>query len=286
MTMPKSSRSTGKKILGVNVFIDETVPNCNRCYVFSGRHLKTNEIGWYAFCKKTGKMDKVGPYETFHKALKTLTLIRGCDSCEFNKDDSKTSYLPLLNEKIQEEMKETFGKEHLEFVMGPLEYFVKYRDYLDINFKERFKIRLFNALPDDCMAVVQAVKPCNNSEDFALKIQAFAGIIDRMNINDMQGIIKDEKKRKEQRSILLLEQILKENVHNYPKSAIFNLRNLMTLRNKLYPAHANSSEILKVLRNLGIDKYPLDDWEKGWRKILKLCSSSLVQLVEILQSIQ
>jgi len=54
----------------------------------------------------------------------------------------------------------------------------------------------------------------------------------------------------------------------------------------MHPAHANSSEILMVLRNLGIDKYPLDDWEKGWRKILTLCANSLVQLVEALQSTQ
>lgn len=284
MGLPKSSRRTGKKIFGMDVVTDATIPNCSRCYVFSGHHQKTGEIGWNAFCKKTGKMEHVGPYETFHKALRTLVLTKGCDSCEFNKSDSKKSYLSLLDQRIQEEMKEMFGQEHiLTFVMGPLECFVKYRNYLDITFKDRFKVRLFKPMPEDCMAIVQSIKPCKTSEDFALKIQAFAGIIDRMNTAELQKIVKDEEIAKKQGSILLLEQILKENYPSYPKSAVFNLRNLMSLRSSMYPAHVNASRILMLLRNLGIDKYPMDDWEKGWRKILTLCSNSLVQLVEEIQ---
>jgi len=287
MPFPKSAKNTGKKILGMKAFTDETLPNCNRCLVISSTHVKTKERGWHAFCKKSGKLEKIGPYDTFHKALKALTLTKGCDTCEFNKNDAKTSYLSLLKEKIQGEMQEIFGKEHiLTVVMGPLECFVKYRNYLDVNFKDRFGVRLFNSVPNDCMAVVQSIKPCKDAEDFSLKIQAFAGIFDRMNKDKMRKLVKNKKKREMQGSINLLEQILKENIPNYPKSAIFNLRNLMSLRSRMYPAHATSSKILMVLRNLGIDKYPLDDWEKGWRKILTLCSNSLVELVEALQSTQ
>jgi len=286
MPFPKSSRDTRSKILGMKTYTDETLPNCNRCFVLSGMHYKTKERGWYAFCKKTGELEKIGPYESFHKALKTLTLVQGCDSCDFNKSDDKTSYLSLLNERIQEEIQETIGEEHvLQFVMGPLECFVKYRNYLDVIFKDCFGVRLFNSLPDDCMAIVSSIKPCENDEDFSLKIQAFAGIFDRMNTDEMRRLVKDKKKQEMQGSINLLEQIMKENIANYPKAVIFNLRNLMSLRSKMYPAHATSSEILMVLRNLGIDKYPLDDWEKGWRKIFTLCANSLVQLVEALQSI-
>lgn len=97
---------------------------------------------------------------------------------------------------------------------------------------------------------------------------------------------KNKKKQNLQGSINILEQILKENIPNYPKSVIFNLRNLISLRSKMFPTHATSAEILIVLRNLGIDKYPLDDWEQGWRKIFTLCTNSLVPLVESLQSIQ
>lgn len=287
MGMPKRAKDTGREIHGMRTFTAETIPNCNRCLVISGIHKKTKERGWNAFCKKTGKLEKIGPYDTFYEALKKLTLLKGCDSCEFNKSDSKATYLSLLKERIQEEAWETLGEEHiLNVVYGPLESFVKYRNYLDVNFKHCFGFRLFNALPDDCIAVLTAIKPCKDYEDFSVKIQAFAGIFDRMNTEELRKLVQDVKKQNLQGSINLLEQILKEKIPNYPKSVIFNLRNLMSLRSKMYPAHATSAEILVVLKNLGIDKYPLDDWEKGWRKILTLCANSLVQLVEALQSFQ
>lgn len=287
MPLPNSSKKTGKKIDGVDVFTDETIPNCNRCLVFASQHKKTKEKGWFAFCKKTEKMEKIGPCETFHKALKTLTLVKGCDSCEFNKDDSKESLLGFLNERIKEEIEENIGEEHvLSLVNGPLWRFVEYRDYLDINFKALFGVRLFNSLPEDCMAVTRFITPCRCSEDFSIKIQSLAGIIDRMNTNKIRPKIKDKEKQTLNGSVNILEQILKENVPDYPSTAISNLRELMALRSSLHPAHVNSSKIFGILRNLGIDKYPLDDWEKGWRLILTLCSDSLVQIVEAFQSIQ
>lgn len=287
MSFPRRAKDTGHTVLGCHTYTDETLPKCNRCFVMSGLHAKTKERGWYAFCKKSGKLQKIGPYETFHKALKTLTLTQGCDTCDFNTSDAKTSYLSLLKERIQEELQETMGDEQvLHFVMGSLECFVKYRDYLDVNFKDSFGFRLFNTLPDDCIAIVSSIKPCNDDEDFSLKIQALAGIFDRMNIDEMRKLIKDKTKQNLKGSINLLEQILKENVPNYPKSIIFNLRNLMSLRSKMYPVHATSAEILVILRNLGINNYPLDDWEKGWKKIFSLCSNSLVELVEAFQTVK
>jgi len=111
-----------------------------------------------------------------------------------------------------------------------------------------------------------------------------AGIIDRINKNEIRKLIKDKKKQKLTGSINILQQLLEENVPNYPRHIVSNLRNLMSLRSKLYPAHATSSGILVVLRNFGIDRYPLEDWEKGWRKILRLYSNSLGDFVGVLQS--
>ena len=282
MDFPDSAEDTGRYIHGVRVFTDELIPNCNRCFVMVGTHYKTKEKGWYAFCKKSGKLESVGPYETFHKALKTLTLTKACDSCKFNRSEDRKSYLPLLDKKINEEIGEKFGKE-LSVIMRQLRFFVEYRNYLDVGFKDRFGIRLFKPLPDDCVAVVDSIKPCQNARDFAFKIQALAGIIDRINESEIRSLVKEKKKQKLTGSINILQQLLKENFPNYPRHIISNLRNLMTLRSKLYPAHATSSEVLVVLRNFGIDNYPLEDWETGWRKILGLCSNSLGDFVKILQ---
>lgn len=284
MTFPDSAKDTGGYVLGMRVFTDETIPNCRRCMVIAGTHAKTKERGWYAFCKKSGKIEAIGPHETFHKALRVLTLTKSCDSCEFNKYEQKASYLSLLDKRIKREMTEIFGKDHiLSVVMGPLASFFEYRTYLDIVFKDCFGTRLFKSLPDDCIAVVDSIKPCQNARDFALKIQALAGIIDRINENEIRKFIKDKEKQQLKGSINILEQILKENVPNYPRHAISNLRNLMSLRSKMYPTHITSAEILVVLRNFGINRYPLEDWEKGWRKILALCSNSLGDLVKAMQ---
>jgi hypothetical protein len=249
----------------------------------AGTHARTKERGWYAFCKKSGTLERVGPYETFHRALRTLTLTKGCDSCKFNRYEDKTLYLPLLDKKIEEDLRENFERE-LSVVVKPLHFFVEYRNFLDLNFKKRFGVRLFKSLPDDCVAVVDSIKPCQNAKDFASKIMALAGMIDRINKSEIRRLIRDKEKQKLTGSIAILQQLLKENSPSYPRHIISNLRNLMSLRSKLYPAHATSSQILVVLRNLGIDRYPLEDWEKGWRKILLLCSNSLGDFVELLQS--
>jgi len=271
-------------IHGARVYTDDLIPNCSRCFVLSGIHAKTKEMGWFVFCKKSGNLEKVGPYETYHKALRVLTLTKGCDSCEFNKAEDKTSYLPLLDEKVKQEMKALYGEEQtLSIIMEPLQYFVEYRNFLDVNFKARFGMRLFRSLPDDAVAVVDLIKPCQSAKDFAFKIQALAGMIDRINENDVKKLIKDKGKQNLTGSINILEQILKENFPNYRLHIISNLRNLMSLRSKMYPAHATAHEILVVLRNFGIDRYPLDNWEDGWKKILSLCSKSLADFVNTLQ---
>lgn len=284
MAFPKDAKDTGKVILGLHTLTSELVPNCDRCFVISGRHIRTGEPGWYAFCKKSGKLDSVGPYDTFHKAIRTLTLTKGCDSCDFNRSEGKSSFLSALDEKIEEEISEIFGDKNIySMLTGPVQAFVRNRKYLDINFRNRFNTRFFTSLPDDCLAVVDSVKPCQNEEQFVMKVQALAGMLDRIEESDVRKLIKTEEKKQMKGSISMLEQILIENVSGYPKYAIRNLKNLMSLRSKMYPAHATSCEILVILQNFGIGKYPLEDWGRGWRKILTLCSNSLGELVKALQ---
>jgi len=282
MGLPKDAKDTEKKIFGLHTLTSELVPNCNRCFAISGAHVKTKERGWFAFCKKSGKLDKIGPYVTFIGALKALALTKGCDSCEFNKYEAKSSFLSTLNEKIEEEMRENFDGNIYSMLTGPVQAFVRNRKYFDINFKNRFKTGFFKPLLDDCLATVDSIKPCENEEQFSMKVQALAGMIDRIEESDVRKLIKTKEKQQISGSITILEQILKENAPNYPRHAVQNLRNLMSLRNKMYPTHATSYEILVILQNFGIARYPLEDWGKGWKKILTLCSNSLGELVSVL----
>jgi hypothetical protein len=268
----------------IRIYTDEIIPVCKRCFVMGGKHYKTGEMGWYAFCKKSGKLAKVGPYQTHNQALKYLNLSKNCDSCEFNTSQNKNALIPLLDERVKEEMKELYG-DSMSVIMSLIQLFVENRTNFDISFKNKFNRNFFKSVPDDMLATIDFMKVCVDREGFSFKIQALAGVFDRINDNDLRKLIKDPKKQEVLKgSINILEQILKENYNTYPHHAISNLRNLMTLRSKMYPAHCTSSEILMVLKNFGIDQYPLVNWYEGWIKILSLCAKSLGELTKILQT--
>jgi hypothetical protein len=285
MGIPSSVVDTGKNLFGMRTFTDALIPNCSHCYVMSGHHEKTKEIGFYAFCIRSRKLEHVGPYKSYHEALKSLVLTKGCDVCSINKSELKEAYLPVLDEQIKVEIESLYGiGQTPAIIMSPLQDFTESRNYLNTNFKSRFGINLFLSLTDDAVAIKDLAKPCVNQADFALKIQALAGLIDRINGKELKEKIKEEKKQNLKGSITILEQFLKENYPNYPKYIISNLRNLLSLRSKIYPTHATDSEIIMILGNLGIGKYPLNNWEEGVSKILHLCSKSLSSLLILLQN--
>lgn len=251
----------------------------------SGHHEKTKEMGFYAFCKRSRKLEHVGPYKSYHEALKSLVLTKGCDACIANKSELKEAYLPVLDEQIKNEIESLYGiGQTPSIIMSPLQDFVESRNYLNTNFKSRFGINLFLSLTDDAVAIKDLAKPCVIQTDFALKIQALAGLIDRINEKELKEKIKDTEKEKLKGSINVLEQFLKENFPNYPRHIIFNFRSLLTLRSKIYPTHATGSEIIVVLGNFGLSKYPMNDWEEGVSKILGLCSKSLYSLLTLMQN--
>lgn len=282
MEIPFSVVDTGKKILGMKTYTDRTIPNCPCCFVMSGRHEKTKEIAYYASCRGSGKLEMVGPYKSYSETLKYLVLTKGCDSCDLNKSNVKEAYLPILDENIKAEIESLYGiGQTPALIMSPLQDFVESRNFLDANFKSRFGVRLFISLTDDAVAIKDLVKPCVNQTDFRLKIQALAGLVDRINEKELKGLIKNQKVRVG--SINVLEQFLKENFPNYPKYIISNLKHLLTVRSKTYPAHATAADSVIALGNFGL-KYPMTDWEEGVSKILRLCSNSLSALLTIVQN--
>jgi len=285
MGMPISVVDTGRSLFGMRTYTDTLIPNCPRCFVIAGPHEKTKEIGYYAFCKKSKNLEHVGPYKSYHEALKILVLTKGCDSCSLNKSELKDAYLPILDEQIKAEIESLYGiGQTPSIIMSPLQDFVECRNYLDANFKNRFGIRLFLPLTDDAVAIKDLAKPCVNQTDFALKIQALAGLIDRIDEKGLKEKIKVKEKEKLNGSINVLEQFLKENFPNYQKHIISNLRNLLALRSKMYPAHATASEVIVILGNFGLSKYPMSNWEEGVSKILRLCSNSLSALLTLVQN--
>ena len=245
---PASSIDTGKYLGDVRIYTDELLPNCSLGFVMSGVHEETKEPAWFGFCKKTGKIQKVGPYETFPQAVKYLNLTKGCLKCTFNKGDKTENRRSVIDEKVREELERTIGVE-LHSVPEPLRIFVESRGFFDINFDNKFGTRFFTSIPDDNRAIIDMMPPCKSEADFTRKVQALAGMIDRINEKEIRALIKNAEKQKLPGSINLLEQILKENYPSYKPYLISNLRSLMNLRSKLYPTHALTSSILGCLSN-------------------------------------
>jgi hypothetical protein len=281
MSIFNSAIDTKTTILGMRTFTDVMQPNCLNCFVLSGRHIKTNDVGYAAFCTKGHQLQKVGPYNSYYEALQKLFLTKGCDSCQLNKSPLKQGYLPILNEKIKDEIAELYGTTDLSITINPLHRFAEYRNYVDINFKDKFGMRLFNPLPDDLVVGYELLRSCSCQMDFALKIAALAGIIDRIDINELKSRLKEPPKV-EDGSLKILEKFLRENYVEIPTYIFSNFRTLFSIRNRMIPMHATTPELLKYLRNFGLDSYPLENWESGFQKILNIVTISMESLNSLL----
>jgi hypothetical protein len=281
---PKDYKLTGKKFAGFQLATSEIIPNCRRCFVISGRHIRTSEMGWYAFCKKTGKLDNYGPYKSIYEALHYLILTKSCDTCEYNVSIDKGSMLQEIDKDLEDEIKAILGDDNIltKIDVHILKFF-EYREYIDILFNNIFGVKFFNIVPDDSLAALELVKPCNDRSDFAIKIMILAGLLDRIN-PEVKKILKPTEK--DLRSIQIMERILKEYKKDYETSIVSNFRNLINLRSKLYPAHVTESEIIKILNNFGIVRYPPDNWETMFIHIFDLVSNSLILLYKEFQEIK
>jgi len=285
--LPKTAKRTGKYLQDLELITSEDVPNCSRCFVMVGHHKKTNEPGWYAFCKKTEKLGSIGPQDSFNKVLKILTLTKGCDTCQYNRSENKDIFLKKIEEEIEKEALELLGEEHVLYRLKRNLYkFLEYRCYLDTHFDKIFGVRLFKSLPDDTRAVADITMPCSNQKEFALKIQALTGLLDRINTNEIKELIQNPNKDKINGSINILETILKERLNTFSKKDISNIRSLFALRSKMYPTHSTTTDIIKVIQNFGIESYPPDNWETSFQKILQLTTKNLEYLVKLLKSLK
>lgn len=281
---PKDSVDTGKTINGVGIQTSEVVPLCYHSFIMRGVHGKTGKPGWFAFCKRYGKLEKLGPYRTAYEAVEMQVLLKGCDTCVLNIDEKKGEHLEYIA-KMEAEIKKTYkDTKILQSLTGPLSDFVYYRVYVNQHFRSLFKTDFFNPTIDDATAIIDCAKPAITQNDFSTKICAVAGMIDRIHTKKVKEILMPESRINLNGSINILEAVLTEKVSkNLPRHIIENLRNLFKLRGKMYPIHKSDNEVLLIFQNLGLANYPPKDWEEAFLKILSLCTHSLQSLVGILQ---
>ncbi len=283
---PKDLVDTGRTIDGVGIQTSEIVPLCYHSFIMRGTHGKTGKPGWFAFCKRYGKLEKLGPYRTSYEAVEMQVLSKGCDTCVLNVDERKGAHLDYL-EEMEAEIRKTYeDTEIIQTLKGPVLEFAHCRVYINFQFKRLFGTDFFNPTVDDPVAAIDSAIPATTPNEFSVKIQALTGIFDRIHTKEVKEILMPDSRLNLNGSINILEAVLSEKVSkDLPRYLINNLRNLFKLRSKMYPVHKSDNEILLIFENFGLGKYPPKDWEKAFQEILRLCNKSMQSLHTILQTL-
>lgn len=153
------------------------------------------------------------------------------------------------------------------------------RRNLDVVFESKFKSRL---LKQNETAANDLRKQCSNEGDFNNRILSLALLIDGI---ENEFIVKLLKNKPEAGSINALEKLLEERVIDYEKTAIKNLRMIITLRSKRYPVHNDDPRYLDALSYFGFSG-PQPDWQDLWETILDRYLDSLNLLTSSLLKVQ
>ena len=156
------------------------------------------------------------------------------------------------------------------------------RQAIDVNFKRRFGTKLYRSTNNDFRAVLDMATPCQNETDFVHKVQALAGMIDRIQPEVKNLITNPATRRMIRGSINILENVLREKFGSFDPEIISNLRRINRLRNSSYPTHVLDERFADELRNMGFS-YPPNDWSKVWEAVLELWSESFERLTELLK---
>jgi hypothetical protein len=150
---------------------------------------------------------------------------------------------------------------------------VQARRNLDLLFESRLETKLFR---QNEMAINDIRKPCSSEDDFNNRIMSIALLIDEIETSEVQKSIKLE--RPKTGSINLIEALLDGLAPRSDRSAIKNLRMIMTLRSKKYPIHGDDPALLDALNYFGFTRMP-PDWQDLWVAVLQRYLDSLESLI-------
>jgi hypothetical protein len=150
---------------------------------------------------------------------------------------------------------------------------VQARRNLNLLSEHRFGTKLFR---ENELATADIRKPCSNEEDFNNRIMTLAILIGEIESEGISALIK--KGKPDPGSINVLEYFLQEYVPNFDKTAIKNLRMIVSLRSKKYPVHVDDPEFISAMNYFGITSFP-PDWQELWEKTLQRYLESLELLV-------
>jgi len=154
------------------------------------------------------------------------------------------------------------------------EKIINERREINLLFQAKHGFKLFKS---NEMAITDLSRISKDENDFTLRIQSLSSLIDEMDAKPMKKHLKG--KDVEPGTINTLKAFMDECYGGYHDDLIINFRRLMTLRSKKYPVHKDSTDLLKILQQMGFDEYP-PDWTVLWEKCLESYLHSLTLIHE------
>jgi len=124
------------------------------------------------------------------------------------------------------------------------------------------------------------LEACKSETDFVTKIAVLGNLLDWMDVDGIKSNIKTVTKG--DKSITLLEKLLKQDFSAYTEIVIKNLRIIHELRDKKFPIHKEGEEVIDIFRDLE-EEYPPKNWDVVWKKVLNLYIDSLKNLIQMFQ---
>jgi len=153
---------------------------------------------------------------------------------------------------------------------------VEKRRNINFIFLGKYKTKFFR---ENEVAMTHIRKPCSSEEEFNNRIQSMAVLINEVERENLGKIVSVG----QEGSLNLLEAILRSINPNFSPVLVKNLRNIITLRSKKFPTHADTPEFIGALRYFGFESFP-PDWQELWEVVLRRYLESLELLEKELQT--
>jgi hypothetical protein len=145
--------------------------------------------------------------------------------------------------RLEKERRERFPIDYVDSLMTIFEL----RDRVNLLFKDKYGFKLFKLEHEEVFPKI--IEPCKSDTDFSTKIAVLGNLLDWMNVDGIKSIIR--KVAEGDKSITLLEKLLKQDFPAYPEIVIKNLRIIHELRDKKFPIHKEGKKVIGIFKDLG-----------------------------------
>jgi hypothetical protein len=176
--------------------------------------------------------------------------------------------------RLEKEKRERFSIDYIDSLMT----IFGLRDKVNLLFKGKYGFKIFELEHEEVFPKI--VETCQSETEFATKIAVLGNLLDWMDVKGMKSKIKTIATG--DKSITLLEKLLKQDFPVSGEIVIRNLRIIHELRDKKFPIHKEGEEVIDIFRDLG-EKYPPEDWDAVWKKVMNLYMDSLKNLIQMFQ---